>query len=860
MTSAGAPDDRPAAETVLSQASPDGARPRKIALVVVHGVGAQQPGGPVRAVGDLLLGALGADSGPDGSLRGLRERAVRVPLHPVEVATDGANRPGKPGFFARLFSFDERSRYARRQLRARSPRRVRAARARAAEGQEPEPPPPSGDMGYQFMRAQLAGYRRDAAGVPELAYETACLEGTVHGRDGAPIVELHLHEMFWADLGRIGSGVLSVFGHLYQLLFHLPSLGRNTADFAAIENAGVAGWWTFMRLRNGAGRILTLPIPILNLVLVMASLVALSGSVPGSRLVAMALAGLMALGLTFGALWARPPATTRAWWLVPIVTGIALGAAGLWGASPRPYHALAIECWLLSGAAVAWVLAQFAKVRPGALGAGLVLLLLSSVWFGIESAAAPDSALGTATVGLHVLQAAIWVLGICWLALAVCFALTLLASAFAIAGTPKGSPARRRARHAVWTAHATLGLSSALVLILNLSLWSAVFNVAGRFLPAGCIAPLAWDRCQLDSILCTSELARQMLLCRAGWGLLAALVCFGLLLLAAGWGLFPSVLAEVRPPRTSNPERARRFGAWLCRAFPVIAGAALLLGVVLAIGIMVDLWRPLNEDSKGFMERLLWISGAAIVALVGAKAWLSAIGTVVGVMLEVDNYMREHPRDSAPRARIAERFVSLLRHLGSAGAPGEGGYDALVIVAHSQGTVIAADLLRFLEVQRRCDGGTECDPELAWLHDRPLYLFTMGCPLRQLYGWCFPHLYEWVEPSTPWLGPTPEDASIPAETGPDPRELGSQVRWLNAYRTGDYVGRSLWLADDAACAWMRNHPCAPDSSLPTVFTDGHRRMEACIGEGAHTHYWDATAPEVARLLQRLLGEVAGQLR
>jgi len=56
----------------------------------------------------------------------------------------------------------------------------------------------------------------------------------------------------------------------------------------------------------------------------------------------------------------------------------------------------------------------------------------------------------------------------------------------------------------------------------------------------------------------------------------------------------------------------------------------------------------------------------------------------------------------------------------------------------SQGAVIAADVLRFIKMERLairfrlwCGAGTR------------LVLFTMGAPLRQAYGLRFPHLYGW---------------------------------------------------------------------------------------------------------------------
>jgi esterase/lipase superfamily enzyme len=77
---------------------------------------------------------------------------------------------------------------------------------------------------------------------------------------------------------------------------------------------------------------------------------------------------------------------------------------------------------------------------------------------------------------------------------------------------------------------------------------------------------------------------------------------------------------------------------------------------------------------------------------------------------------------------MAERFASLLRYVGSRRAVVDGKsapfFDRIIIVSHSQGTVIAADLLRFLRVT-----GAELG-----LVDGRFRLVTMGSPLHQLYA------------------------------------------------------------------------------------------------------------------------------
>jgi hypothetical protein len=171
---------------------------------------------------------------------------------------------------------------------------------------------------------------------------------------------------------------------------------------------------------------------------------------------------------------------------------------------------------------------------------------------------------------------------------------------------------------------------------------------------------------------------------------------------------------------------------------------------------------------------------------------------IVDVALDVDNHLREHPRSSNPRGRFSARLFSLLSFIQDGGIRrDQGGYAGIVIVTHSQGSVIAADLLRFLHFDAR-----------------PFrirtWLLTMGCPLRQLYARRFPYLYGWAQ-------------------RPTPQQLDVQ-RWENLFRSGDYVGRALWTPDPP-----------PDDAA-----------ERCIGGGAHVRYWDGSSPDVGLALDGLV--------
>ena len=219
------------------------------------------------------------------------------------------------------------------------------------------------------------------------------------------------------------------------------------------------------------------------------------------------------------------------------------------------------------------------------------------------------------------------------------------------------------------------------------------------------------------------------------------------------------------------------------------------------------------------------------------------------VARDVDNWLREHPRETNPTARICGRYVSLLRYIAQWKGEDGKGYDALIFFAHSQGTVITADLLRFLQVEAQLRGSYAAyDRTLAGLDKMQRHLFTMGCPLRQLYGLRFPYLYGYA--------PTKTGANLL----PDPRSLGVR-EWVNAYRTGDYVGRYLW----------RPHPWEPvetvsfrtwdpPQGIPKNIWSEDGRVEFSIGPGAHTHYWDSTAEPIAETLDVLIARAANAAR
>src|SRR5207248_3017321 len=117
---------------------------------------------------------------------------------------------------------------------------------------------------YEVLRLKGRRYANAPVGRERDSAATATLQPPV------PEKEVHIYDMFWSDLSGVGTAGLRIFGELYQLLFHLGSIGVNNVKAAAIAlrntPAGPA-WRRFGTAQTRAASILTKPIPILNLIL-----------------------------------------------------------------------------------------------------------------------------------------------------------------------------------------------------------------------------------------------------------------------------------------------------------------------------------------------------------------------------------------------------------------------------------------------------------------------------------------------------------------------------------------------------------------------------------------------------------------
>lgn|GEM_PF-4284949 len=335
---------------------------------------------------------------------------------------------------------------------------------------------------------------------------------------------------------------------------------------------------------------------------------------------------------------------------------------------------------------------------------------------------------------------------------------------------------------------------------------------------------------------------------------LGMLLCLGALILV-GWCVFPVSLAEGKPPADyTNNAKSEAMGKWLSNGFHimVLAGVCVLITMLplLPAGAWYGIWEnrtggavKIYENTKNFLG---WFGAVLVASAVGIVAlrWrleelAQMFAPLTEAVLDVDNHLRALPTNNTPRARIAARYASLLRYL----CDPEKGYNAIIIVAHSQGSVITADLLKFLKEEhewlvkeKRPESETWEADILSTKTPVPIYLLSFGCPLRQLYSLRFPHLYDWAR-----FDDKEED---PEKRQPDPDALGV-ISWINLYHSGDYVGRCLWRSEEDR------------SSLTYDFVGSGKlkpREEYCIGAGAHIRYWDSSSPEVAITLDRMIQE------
>jgi len=394
------------------------------------------------------------------------------------------------------------------------------------------------------------------------------------------------------------------------------------------------------------------------------------------------------------------------------------------------------------------------------------------------------------------------------------------------------------ARRIAWTANLSILAPGMLSIVLNLGIWQAA-HVAGRnwlepLLPKDVIhTPLPILREPMLATRVFPADAPRVITAHDVPGALIAMtaapmsvIMLGVLvmLLSSGWLLLPAILAE--GARSLNAEYASQLGKSLSRAWVMMRRWSVVFVQALMVAVLVLtvllLFRPLPEGNamRQLSAATLALTGSFFLFFATGASQYAGLRTIVDIAADVANWLRLHPRDNNPTSRITARYVSLLRYI-TERKDDEGNpyYDRVVIFAHSLGSAITVDLLQYLQARP--------DPQMTALNEGqiPIRLFTQGCPLRQLMGLRLPLTYGWARHG---------DQNWDANLEPRAEELLGVTVWVNAYCSGDYVGRHVWYPDEKP----EESPWALEARNQTSPINDVERVEFCAGPGAHTHYWD----------------------
>ena len=847
---------------------------RRIAVIAFHGVADQKPRETAQAIAAMLLSLPGTDEGRIYSE--FKQSELRIPVEGVLTAGKPSLPQEKPRArrFASFFSLDPRSQslkelHQKEKGESAAAKTIQEALRSKSSIVQAEERTSTDTLDHQYTRDQLADYSPREAdlnyGTSDSVYETIQLSGTrgpsSESGNENPACEVHLYEMYWADLSRVSSAALRVLVDFYQLLAYLCSMGRKSLDFARAAFPYSVWWKPFSFFQLNAERALTLAVPALNLCLLglLALLLPYQVIQNANHKVAIAVLVLSALAAATAVTYLLAgKASGRRWpWL--LLFPLAAGALGAYWLIPIKdgyglYSILAFGWWLLMAALIWWAMKAYNRRVLGALLTGTLCLLGVSIAYAIELVRYGKVASGMANrIFAASAETAGWigiVLVFVWF-IALIFALFTSVAGFCVARFATADcpePDQDAARRAIWTANLTLFLPIAITLLASLAVWKGL-NVGLNRWPKFHDPAIVFSDASLwsypvsffhlgSNTTTVTVLSSLINAFASGWFSIFFIV-FALSAVIAVWSVLPAITSKNAPGQTE--EASTWLGEALSAGYRALRVPGELVRLVLFVGTLLILalliWCLLTGNSFFDLEPKS-LKNAPILSIVGLTVWLMlvasqgpfrflALGTrgAIDIALDVANWLRLHPKDSNPKARISARCVSQLEYLARWRDPRDGGrYDALVIIAHSQGSVIATELLRFLQVEKHA--------LLTQLTDRKIYLFTMGCPLRQLYSLRFPHQYAWARHnSAQWAG-----------THPDPAHLGI-AEWVNAYRSGDYVGRYLWHPDIGKTQWgFAEYPLEGNNT----------RREFCIGAGDHTHYWDKTAPKIAEELDRLI--------
>jgi hypothetical protein len=765
-----------------------------------------------------------------------------------------------------------------------APGRGRVAAAAVAAQRPPDSRDAKCDRGLQYTAYLLAKAQRNGSPTEDFSTRSIRMDRWEAGRT----TRLDVYEMYWADLSRLSSALPRIISELFTIIFRLSRLGRDTVAEASRYASGNrekrGRRWValafFQALLDWCfTNILAQLFAQLLLVGALTMLIGLAAPdlSPDAAHRSELHPYLRAIGLVFIAL----PAAVILYFLragarpLPIALGLiaAMAGAGMFVGPNSPWSFVLLLTAIVT-VAYHHALRAADERFPFVLQSGSVLWVGIVAWMVGHTIrfVPPDrdpwtQALHGALTGFELLLFLIKWWWICAAAVIVVWATLSIST--------ERQPYDRRA--SAGTGRLGTLVAMAVFVAVSMALWGVLEGAVEKAVGTMHYDPVIWttqpalspeetEARKGDPGFCDADYrspdvphpyAGSFLNCRfqASTEMFSSVA----VLLAAILGyltltVLPSVLAELSLTRSERPGGEQRLGLWLTgwyRRLDLFVLLVTVVGVVAVIGFAFYVLT--GNEGNPIVASITSKSGKALEYLVfpatTAFAVLSAFGrflsrTLPGVRapldaaLDVDNYFREFPRRQIPRARIFSRYRALMRHIR------DEGYDRVVIVSHSQGTVISAEFLRFVTSGSTDNLRYDRRPRMRELMGCDVRLLTLGCPLRQLYATRFPTYYQWVLDQSGEVN------------GPLASDIGVEV-WANAFGSGDYVGRWLWsraLTPPDGFHPMIDH-VVHDTNFKrrTIYQPWHpiplaegllsryNSYETSTGFGAHTHYFDLPA-------------------
>jgi hypothetical protein len=652
---------------------------------------------------------------------------------------------------------------------------------------------------------------------------------------------------------------------LYQLFFHLGTLAADIVDQVSLSARGGTAWRLLQRMHAWMAWLMKVPMALLQicmLMLVLFGSLALTAAPESQGRLLAALFGVGGIVLAALAVmgWLRARSMTARAVLLILFLLLSIGSFDLAVFSlstERWHHYIYFGAAALVTALVGlWLIERYSGIARGVRLPGHILLVGTIIGLCV----AGHYLLAQVTAQFEwmisaALNVAEYLIAAALLVWATFVAVQMVAL---ILGLWLGQALDNAGKASMQTARLALVGSSGLFAVLSLVLWSIISYVAGH---SSAMNDVLYTSVVFTGLYHSAAIFVEGRIESLGAFFTPLVAAFTSLMAAAVLVLLPSLIEEIKPTtnldskglRPGTPDWAKRLGAWLgwgirwlIRASKYLIPPGAILGSLLYLAFIVRLFAPESIFAGGIVEQLSnflnyfqgealvdagkWLAGGALtVAALGSRftKTFGRLRVAIDAVLDIDNYFADPPNNQPPRARIFSRYASLLRFLG------ERGYERIVIVSHSQGTVISADLLRYLHVQGRFQettGGV------------PVSLVTVGSPLRDLYAERFPLLYRWMGyNSGGFVSASPSAADIGA------------VEWVNACRSGDYVGRFIWTPATDADRYRIGLVGADGNVVANRAGD---RTEFCLGAGAHTHYFSNDAVALAVEIDRLVTQPA----